>query len=140
MQVDVKGGGVQRLSELYRWSQVEGEEQCPVGGVRVNPNGNAWSHVCVVMCFSHRQRREDGVAGVVQLVVRDGRVQIAWLLPRLRRVTKLTIFIDSSNQLTTATTEHSKTCDRPLGGALSRFYMEGVVLYLCDDYTCHHLE
>lgn len=54
--------------------------------------------------FSHRQWREDGVTGIVQLVVRDGCVQIRRLLHRLRRETKLTLFIQNC-QLTPTTTE-----------------------------------
>lgn len=54
--------------------------------------------------FSHRQWREDAVTAIVQLIVRNGCIQICRLLHCLRRETKLTLFIQSS-QLTTTTTE-----------------------------------
>lgn len=60
--------------------------------------------------FSHRQWGKDSVSAVVQLVVRHGRVQVRGLLHRLRRETKLTLFIQSP-QLTPTTTE--QTTNKP---------------------------
>lgn len=57
--------------------------------------------------FSHRQRREDGVAGVVQLVVGDGGVQVGGFLHRLRRETKLTLLIQSRRQVAPTATEQT---------------------------------
>lgn len=61
----------------------------------------------VLAVLSYRQWGKDGVVTVIQLVVRDGCVQISRLLHRLRE-TELTLFVQSCCQLTPTTTETQK--------------------------------
>lgn len=61
--------------------------------------------VLLVLC-SHRQRGEDGVGSVVQLVVGEGGLQVWGLLHSLCREAVLTLLIQSG-QLTATATEHT---------------------------------